>query len=765
MFREDVRGVHPLAWNGQRPLHSRVISVIRPSGIGGGLTLLSRADARILHCIGRGITDAKHIERKIGLSTKQIYARALTLKERCILEDRRGIHLADNELSKILTSFLSVSLERADVLANMGLRFLMALRDPAPGRIIAERTGVSEATYFDWYRTVTPTGIVVSDDGIHRIDHHLWPGLDRLLEMMDTESRRADGRIPDGSTVIAMDGERILFSGGPGEPYQRTAFSAFDDGVDDRKVYYTTSNNQLDEQVIFDDAVRICDATDDSDLRLRTIDYLIGNLGKVVPDNGFVRNLHRVVRGLGCKGWPGRAALQEEFGDITELVLAMMPYEGPRIPLDYRTETFRLYPNRTQKRRLQYVLDTCLILFNELRDHFLANGSEEVPSFYEIRDHMVHVLKKDSVNSPRYRDAPATVLVDVCERVHLSLSKLYEHPTPDVEPKAPEAKKRIRSFLYMQVGNGVSFPSQPDGSRKVIRFSKIGDIRYDGHTVMTDGKRISRTGRRIPFENPVPGTMKMCRVIRNNTGQWSFQITYISDRSAPCSSVPDNPRTPVGIDMGVTDLITTSEGEHSPNFRELSKIKENIAKEQSRMSRFEPRSQEWERHRSKIAHLYKHYNNRQRDRLHKLSLDLVREHDLIVFEDINIRRLIADERGKGLRFGQSEASWRKLMDMVDYKSVPMGTKVIYVDPRNTSQLCSECGYYVKKDMMERIHRCPRCGLEMDRDENAARNILIRGYERMNGANVGNRTRGLILARSSVHPYTTFATCPHHSTSI
>ncbi len=736
--------------------------MIRPSGIGGDLTLLSRADARILHCIGRGITDAKDIEAEIGLSTKQIYARALTLKKRGVLEDRRGIHPADNELSRRLTSFLSASLERADAIANMGLRFLMALRDPAPGRIVAERTGVSEATYFDWYRAVVPTGIVVSEDGVHRIDHDVWPGLDGLLDIMDTESRKADGRLPEGSMVIAMDGERILFSGGQGEPYQRTAFSVFDDGVDDDRVFYTTSESPLDEQAIFDDAVRICDATDDPDLRLRTIDYLIGNLGRVVPDNGFVRNLHRVVRGLGCKGWPGRQTLQERFGDITELILAMMPYEGPRIPLDYRTETFRLYPNRTQKRHLQYVLDTCLILFNELRDHFLANGSEKVPSFYEVRDYMTHVLKKESVNGPRYKDAPASVLTDVCNRVHMSLYRLNDRP-PEEKTVNRKPKRKIRSFLYMQVGNGVSFPSQPEGSRKVIRLSKIGEIRYDGHTVMTDGKRISKTGRRVPFENPVPGTMKMCRIIKNNTGQWSFQITYLSDRSAPSSFIPDNPRTPVGIDMGVTDLITTSDGEHIPNFRELSKIKECIAREQSRMSRFEPGSQEWKRHRSRIAHLYKHYNNRQKDKLHKLSLDLVRRHDVIVFEDINIRKLMSKEKNKDLRFGQSEASWRKLTDMVDYKAVPTGTEVIYVDPRNTSQLCSECGNYVKKDITERVHSCPFCGLEMDRDENAARNILIKGYK--NGASVGNRTRGLTLARSSVNPYTTLATCPHHSTNI
>lgn len=123
--------------------------MIRPSGIGGELTLLSRSDAMILYCVGKGITDAKLIESEIGLSTKQVYSRALTLKRKGILEDRKGIHLNDTELSARLALFLSVSLERADVLANMGIRFLIALGDPAPGRIIAKRTGISEATYFE----------------------------------------------------------------------------------------------------------------------------------------------------------------------------------------------------------------------------------------------------------------------------------------------------------------------------------------------------------------------------------------------------------------------------------------------------------------------------------------------------------------------------------------------------------------------------------------------------------------------------------------
>ena len=247
---------------------------------------------------------------------------------------------------------------------------------------------------------------------------------------------------------------------------------------------------------------------------------------------------------------------------------------------------------------------------------------------------------------------------------------------------------------------------------------------------MTDGKRFTSSGKRIPFDNPVPGEMKRCRVVKMDDGQWYVQIVYRSLRSEPDSYIPNHQRTPIGIDLGITNIITTSEGVHIPNFRELSKIKIKISREQSRMDRIDKDTIERERYRMRLAHLYRHYNNRCKDNLHKLSLNLVRNHDLIVFEDINIKKLIMKEGGKKLKSGLSEACWRKLTDMVDYKSIPMGTRVVYVDPRNTSQLCSRCKHIVKKNLSVRIHECPYCGLQIDRDENAAINILLRGKEEM-----------------------------------
>lgn len=704
--------------------------MIRPSGIDEGLTLLSKADTKILHCIGRGLTNAKDIHAEIGLSTEQIYARALVLKRLGILENRKGIHLAEEELPQKLVSFLSGSIEKADILANMGIRFLMALREPSPGRTIANRTGVCEATYYKWQKRAAQVGIIVSENGLHRIDYSLWPDLLELLNLFDTESRIINRHIPDCSDILWMDGKDIIFSTKSEEPYQRTAFSVFDNSNREDVVFYTTSNKPRNEQNLFDDAVRICESTNDPELRLKTIEYLLDNLDKIVPSNNFVISLSRVIRGLYCKGWPDKNTLNGAFGDLYGLIDAMIPQDDPRVPLDYRTETFKLQPNRTQRRCLELILNTCNTLQNELLDHFTPMMEDgNIPSKKEIRSYVVHELKQNGINRSLYMNTPATILQEVCDRVHTSLSMIRENNTISKRNQKPIKRPKKRSFVYPQVGKGVSFPKKSGETRKVIRLAGVGEVRYDGHTVRTDGIRINSLGRKMPYENPVPGIMKRCKVLKDDTGQWFCQITYCPNTPVTDPMIQDHQRTPIGIDLGTVDLITTSEGEKIVNFRELSKVKERIGMEQTRMNRCEQGSKEWEKHRKKMAHLYKHYRNRQRDDMHKLSLDLVRKHDVIVFEDINIKRLVSKERTRNLRFAQSESSWRKLTNMVDYKAADRGTNVIYVNPRNTSQLCSECGKIVKKDLYTRIHCCPYCGLVIDRDVNAAKNILKRGYEK------------------------------------
>jgi putative transposase len=135
-------------------------------------------------------------------------------------------------------------------------------------------------------------------------------------------------------------------------------------------------------------------------------------------------------------------------------------------------------------------------------------------------------------------------------------------------------------------------------------------------------------------------------------------------------------------------------------------------------------------HRSRGSHafrakLHAKVANYRDTYLHQVSAKLIRTNDIVVIEKLSIRNLC---RGRFERYFL-DASWGKLVFMLSYKAEGAGRKLIEVDPRNTSQACSGCGTIVPKDLSVRMHNCPHCGLSLDRDHNAAINILNRGVMR------------------------------------
>ena len=102
---------------------------------------------------------------------------------------------------------------------------------------------------------------------------------------------------------------------------------------------------------------------------------------------------------------------------------------------------------------------------------------------------------------------------------------------------------------------------------------------------------------------------------------------------------------------------------------------------------------------------------------------LVRKYDVIVFEDLRIKNMVKNHK---LAKSISDASWSRFIEYTSYKAESAGKQVILVNPQNTSQTCSGCGVIVKKSLSVRVHKCPHCGLVLDRDVNAAINILRRG---------------------------------------
>ncbi|WP_397379403.1 RNA-guided endonuclease InsQ/TnpB family protein [Paenibacillus sp. YYML68] len=120
--------------------------------------------------------------------------------------------------------------------------------------------------------------------------------------------------------------------------------------------------------------------------------------------------------------------------------------------------------------------------------------------------------------------------------------------------------------------------------------------------------------------------------------------------------------------------------------------------------------------------MHEHVANQRKDYAHKLSRNLVSRFGLIAFEDLNTVGMV---KNHNLAKSIVDAGWHQLVQFTKYKAESAGRVVKQVDPRNTSQICSNCGEVVKKELKERTHHCPHCGFVADRDVNAAINILQR----------------------------------------
>ena len=135
-----------------------------------------------------------------------------------------------------------------------------------------------------------------------------------------------------------------------------------------------------------------------------------------------------------------------------------------------------------------------------------------------------------------------------------------------------------------------------------------------------------------------------------------------------------------------------------------------------------------------MAKTHRRITNQRKDFSHKLSRRLVNEFSLVAVEDLNVNGLSRSKLAKSIH----DAGWSQLLAHLSFKAESAGSKVVAVDPRYTSQICSDCGSLVPKKLSVRVHRCPECGLVIDRDHNAAINILHRALLGPDGASVRQR---------------------------
>ncbi len=330
-------------------------------------------------------------------------------------------------------------------------------------------------------------------------------------------------------------------------------------------------------------------------------------------------------------------------------------------------------------------LETCRILFNDM----LADRRENKTGFYEQKKAIVSM----KLGNKFLKAVHSHVLQDVV----LRLDKAYEAFFVGLA-KHPRFKRRGRynSFRYPQFGGFRIF-----GDR--LRLSKIGSIKMKVH-------------------RPIEGKPKTCAIIRD-IDQWYACISAETRTHRPAGRVADRP---VGVDLGITNLAALSDGTVFPNPRCLPMSVQQIKTIQRCLSRKTRGSNNRVKTRMALAKAWRKVRNQRADNAHKVSRRLVDNYSTIVFEDLKIPSMV---KNHNLASAIMDASWGQLRQLTAYKAEGRGGRVILVEPRGTSQRCSGCGEVVPKGPCERVHDCQKCGLVMDRDVNAARNILNLGLER------------------------------------
>jgi len=384
---------------------------------------------------------------------------------------------------------------------------------------------------------------------------------------------------------------------------------------------------------------------------------------------------------------------------------------------------FRIFPNKPALRNLDKTLGLCRELYNSALDerrtaYRIWKSINTGTAYTQFDDGSLiafenvtgpdapkppHINYYDQQNQlpeikearPEFCEVHSQVLQNVLKRVDLAFQAFFRRVKQGQTPGYPRfrGKSRYDSFTFTQGGWSLK--------NDKLTLSKIGTVK-------------------IKLHRAVMGKVKTCTVTREGRDKW-FVCFAVETEIEPVLS---NFGPAVGIDMGLEHFANLSNGEQVDNPRYFRNAQKKLAKAQRKWDKVKHRKP-GDPLRAKpgkvVSRMHRKVKNCRSDFQHKLSKTLVTTYSLVAVENLNVKGLASGMLAKSV----NDAGWGQFLNMLSCKAVEAGSRVVEVNPYQTSQICPDCGNIAKKSLAVRWHSCP-CGCEMHRDTAAAIVILRRG---------------------------------------